>query len=239
MIVSDIQEKLEKGAKPGDFAILYRTHSMSRAIFERLATSNLPFVIENDAESFYGRRVIRGMLAFLRLSLNPDDSKASGEVLSALFLKQSVLRELKAQTILQDCDFIDALSYIKTGHAFQEKKLKTIPAQIRGLKDMSPLVALEIIEKDLGYQDYVKKRGNEASIEKGSDDIRDLRVVAKKFTTVEAFIEHVNHMTAMVKEVKQMSKHFTDAIQLTTIHRAKGLEYNRFIFWPQLMAVAP
>ena len=42
-----------------------------------------------------------------------------------------------------------------------------------------------MIEKDLGYQDYVKKRGNEAAIEKGSDDIRDLRVAAKKFTTVE------------------------------------------------------
>ena len=43
---------------------------------------------------------------------------------------------------------------------------------------------------------------------------------------VEAFIEHVNHMMAMVQEVKQMSKHFNDAIQLTTIHRAKGLEYK-------------
>ena len=118
------------------------------------------------------------------------------------------------------------LSFVKTGHAFQERRLKTVPAQIRGLKNMSPLVALEVIEKDLGYQDYVKKRGNEASIEKGSDDIRDLRVAAKKFQTVEAFIEHVDHMTAMVQEVKQMSKHFTDAIQLTTIHRAKGLEYN-------------
>ena len=226
MILTDIQEKLEKGAKPGDFAILYRTHSMSRAIFERLAVSNLPFVIEKDAESFYMRRVIRGMLAFLRLSLNPDDSKAAGEVLTALFLKQSVLQELKAQTILQDCDFIDAFKFVKTGHAFQERRLKTVPAQIRSLKNMSPLVAIEVIEKDLGYQDYVKKRGNEASIEKGSDDIRDLRVAAKNFQTVEAFIEHVNHMTAMIQEVKQMSNHFTDAIQLTTVHRAKGLEFN-------------
>lgn len=47
---------------------------------------------------------------------------------------------------------------------------------------MSPLVALEIIEKDLGYQEYVKKRGNEANLEKGSDDIRDLKVVAKPFS---------------------------------------------------------
>lgn len=76
MIVSDIQEKIAKGANPGDFAVLYRTHTMSRAIFERLAPSNLPFVIEKDADSFYQRRVIRGMLAFMRLSLFPQDSKA-------------------------------------------------------------------------------------------------------------------------------------------------------------------
>ena len=138
MIVSDIQEKVDQGARPGDFAILYRTHSMSRAIFERLATSNLPFVIEKDAESFYGRRVIRGMLAFLRLSLNPDDSKAAGDVLSALFLKQSVLRDLKAQTILQDCDFIDAFSFVKTGHAFQEKTIKNRSCSNSWIKEYVP-----------------------------------------------------------------------------------------------------
>ena len=226
MIVTDIQEKISKGANPGDFAILYRTHTMSRAIFERLASSNLPFVIEKDADSFYQRRVIHGMLAFMRLSLHPQDSKAASDVLSALFLKQSVLQELKAQTILQDCDFIDAFAFVKTGHAFQERKLKAIPAQIRSIKTMSPLVALEIIEKDLGYQEYVKKRGNEANLEKGSDDIRDLKVAANRFPTVAAFLDHVDHMTAMVQEVKQLSKHFKDAIQLTTIHRSKGLEYQ-------------
>ncbi|MEH6947564.1 ATP-dependent helicase [Bacillus sp. JJ634] len=226
MILTDIQEKLAKGARPSDFAILYRTHSMSRAIFERLAASNIPFIIERDAESFYQRRVIRGILAFLRLSVNPDDTKAAGAVLSALFLKQSVLQELKAQTILQDCDYIDAFGFVKTKHAFQERKLKKIPAQIRSLKNLSPLAALEIIEKDLGYQDFIKKRGNEAGIEKGSDDIRDLRVAAKRFDTVEALLEHVDHMTAMIQEVKQWSRQDIDAIQLTTIHRAKGLEYE-------------
>ncbi|MFJ7856629.1 ATP-dependent helicase [Peribacillus sp. NPDC097206] len=226
MIVTDIQEKIAKGANPGDFAILYRTHTMSRAIFERLASSNLPFVIEKDADSFYQRRVIHGMLAFMRLSLNPQDSKAASDVLSSLFLKQSVLQELKAQTILQDCDFIDAFAFVKTGHAFQERKLKAIPAQIRSIKTMSPLVALEVIEKDLGYQEYVKKRGNEANLEKGSDDIRDLKVAANRFPTVASFLDHVDHMTAMVQEVKQLSKHFKDAIQLTTIHRSKGLEYQ-------------
>jgi DNA helicase II / ATP-dependent DNA helicase PcrA len=226
MILTDIQDKIANGASPGDFAVLYRTHSMSRAIFERFAASNIPFSIERNAEPFYERKIVKGMLAFLRLCVNPHDQKAAADILASLFLKQNVLQDMKAHTILQDCDFIDSFGFIKTGHAFQEKKLKTLPKQLRSLNDVRPSIALEIIEKELGFQDYVKKRGNEGSIDKGSDDIRDLKVAAKRFATNREFIEHVDHMTAKNKEIKQLSGTNQEAVQLTTIHRSKGLEYN-------------
>ncbi|WP_019240541.1 MULTISPECIES: UvrD-helicase domain-containing protein [Bacillus] len=227
MIVTDIAEKIENGANPSDFAILYRTHTMSRAIFERLAESNLPFVIDSDAEAFYQRRVVKSMLAFLRLCLNEDDLGACADLLPALFLKNSMLQEIKAQIILQDCSALTALSKIKTGHAFQERKLSKLATQIRSLQNLPPYAALERIEKDFGFNDYVKKRGNEGSkMEKGSDDVRNLKVAAKRFTDCQTFIEHADHMNAMNKEVKKLSKHFPDAISLTTIHRSKGLEYK-------------
>lgn len=226
MIVTDLQEKIRQGANPGDFAILYRTHTMSRAVFERLAASSLPFAIEKDAESFYERRIVKSMLAYMKLACNPEDPGPLSLILSSMFMKQALVQELKAQTILQDCDFIEAFAHIKTGHAFQEKKLKMFPSLVRSLARLSPAAALEVIEKDLGFMDYVKKRGDEGSIEKGSDDIRDLRVAARKFSSVTEFLEHADHMAAMVKEIKRMSGHFRDAIQLTTIHRSKGLEYN-------------
>lgn len=226
MIVTDLQEKIRQGANPGDFAILYRTHSMSRAVFERLAASSLPFAIEKDAESFYERRIVKSLLAYMKLASNPEDPGPLSLILSSMFMKQALVQELKAQTILQDCDFIAAFAHIKTGHAFQEKKLKSFPPLVRSLASLSPAAALEVIEKDLGFMDYVKKRGDEGSIEKGSDDIRDLRVAARKFSSISEFLEHADHMAAMVKEIKKMSGHFRDAIQLTTIHRSKGLEYN-------------
>ena len=82
---------------------------------------------------------------------------------------------MKAQTILQDCDFIDALAFVKTAHPFQERKLKSLPKKIRSLKGMKPSVALLVIEREIGFSDFVKKRGNEGNIEKGSDDICDLK----------------------------------------------------------------
>ncbi|MBM7653664.1 ATP-dependent helicase [Neobacillus cucumis] len=227
MIVTDIQEKISKGAKPGDFAILYRTNVSSRAVFERLAASNLPFKIDQDAEAFYDRFIIRSALAFLRVSLNEDDPNALNDLLPLLFLKQSVLKDLKANSILEDCTLLEALAHLKTAHAFQEKKLKKAVTVIRGLKHLTPSIAIEKIEKEIGFLDFLKKRGNESSkLEKGSDDLKDLKVAAKSFTTIEALLEHAQHMSAMNREIKNMSRHFNDAITLSTIHRAKGLEYQ-------------
>jgi DNA helicase II / ATP-dependent DNA helicase PcrA len=227
MIVTDIQEKISMGALPSDFAILFRTHAGSRAIFERLANSNLPFIIDSDAESFYDRRIVKSILAFLKLSLNEDDTHAFSDILPSLFLKQSVLNDCKANSILNDCSILEAMGHLKLTHKFQEKKVKKVVDLTRRLKYSSPSAAIETIEKEIGFQDFLKKRGDEASkLEKGSDDIKDLKVAAKNFDSINALLDHASHMLSMNKEIKNMRKHFSDAITLSTIHRAKGLEYN-------------
>jgi DNA helicase II / ATP-dependent DNA helicase PcrA len=227
MIVTEIQEKITKGANPSDFAILFRTNASSRAIFERLVTSNLPFRITQDAESFYDRFIPRSILAYLKLSMNEDDADALNTILPSLFLKQSVLRDLKAASILNDCSLIEAITSIKTGYSFQDKKLQLLPSVIRSLKQLSPLMAIERISKDIGLEDYLKKRGSEGNkLEKGSDDIKDIKVSAKSFGSIQEFLLHTEHMSAQNKEMKKISKNIDNAITLSTIHRAKGLEYD-------------
>ncbi|MEC1523967.1 ATP-dependent helicase [Neobacillus niacini] len=227
MIVTDIQEKIVQGAKPSDFAILYRTNAGSRAVFERLASSNLPFKIDLDSEAFYERRIVKSVLSFLKISLDEDDNQALADILPILFLSQTVLKDLKAESILNDCTYLEALSHLKTKHAFQEKKIKKAVQLIRSLKFASPLNSIETIEKDLGFLDFLKKRGTESNQQdRGSDDLKDLKVAAKSFSSIQAFLSHTDHMSAMNKEIKNLSKHFPNAISLSTIHRAKGLEYN-------------
>lgn len=227
MIVQDIHEKLQNGYVPNDIAILYRTNTGSRAVFERLATTSFPFRIDLDSENFYERYLVKSMLSFLRLIINEDDQHAISQILPILFIRQAVMSDLKANSILNDCSMLECLSNISTGHAFQERKLKKLLPSIRSLKGRTPLECIEFIEKEVGFADYLKKRGNEGnSLEKGSDDIRDLKVAAKNFQTIIDFLDHTKHMSAMNKEIKQLSKQLEQAITLSTIHRAKGLEYR-------------
>lgn len=227
MILTDIQEKIIAGAEPRDFAILFRTNTASRATFERLTNSNLPFVIDQDIEPFYERFIVRSMLSFLKLSLNEDDHIALTNALPALFLKQTLINDIKADSILKDCSFLECLSHVKTNFSFQQRKLKKVVPVIRSLSTLSPLVAMEKVDKELGFQDFLKKRGNEGNQwDKGSDDLRDLKVAAKNFSTIHEFLQHAEHMTAMNKEIKKQSRHQDNAITLSTIHRSKGLEYK-------------
>lgn len=226
MIVTDIQEKIAAGANPADFAVLFRTHSSSRALFERLVYSSLPFKIDQDSDSFYERYIVRGMISFLRLSINEEDPTAIKQILPILFMKQTVLQDVKASSILNDCTLLEALSNVKTGFAFQERKLKQLVGIVRKLKQLKPITAIDLIEKEFDFSNFLKKQGNEANKwEKGSDDVKDLKVAVRNFRSIHEFLEHVDHINAMNKEIRRQSNQ-SNTITLSTIHRAKGLEYK-------------
>ncbi|OLS39457.1 ATP-dependent DNA helicase Rep [Alkalihalophilus pseudofirmus] len=226
MIVNDIKSRIKNGAEPSDFAVLFRTNVTSRALFERMVTSSLPFSIESDGDSFYRRKAVRKVLAYLQLCINPDNGQAIQDLIGALFLKQQVIQDLKALTITEDCSFVEALTHLSGLPNFQQKKLQKLPEQFKQIKKKTPVEAIAFIEQEMGLKDYLKKQGNEGNkLDRGSDDVRDLKVAARQHETIEAFIQHVDHMIAKQEEARKMPAEKT-AVQLLTIHRAKGLEYK-------------
>ncbi|WP_045506903.1 ATP-dependent helicase [Bacillus amyloliquefaciens] len=222
MIVSDMKEKIQNGASPDDFAVLYRTNSAGRAIYERLHQSSIPYHADRGVQTFYSRRIVRQILAYLYASQNEDDTDAMKDLLPALFLKQSALQTLKALSITEDCTMIKALTKLPDLKPFQIGKIKQIVPFFASIRTMKPVEAITFAESKMGFSEYLKKRGNEGNkLEKGSDDLRDVKVAAKKFKTIPDFLAHVDHMRAA-----ENLKTDENGVELLTIHRSKGLEFN-------------
>jgi DNA helicase-2/ATP-dependent DNA helicase PcrA len=78
-----MQERSTKGMKWNDFAILYRTNAQSRAMEEALRKMGTPYKIYGGL-SFYQRKEIKDLIAYFRLTFNPNDEVAmkTGDQLS-------------------------------------------------------------------------------------------------------------------------------------------------------------
>ena len=73
--------RLDADADFRDFAILYRQNSLSRAVEDALRRLNIPYRIYQGL-SFYGRREVKDVLAYLRLAVNPCDDESLVRVIN-------------------------------------------------------------------------------------------------------------------------------------------------------------
>jgi len=81
-VVEDIRARLESGSgEPRDIAILFRTNEQPRVFETQLRKSKLPYVLVGGM-SFFDRREVRDILAYLRLLVMPTDEVALRRVLN-------------------------------------------------------------------------------------------------------------------------------------------------------------
>lgn len=79
--VSEILQGTSNGKNYGDYAVLYRTNSQSRLIEEMMLGSGIPYNVYGG-QPFYGRKEIKDAVAYLRMTVNPDDEVALRRVIN-------------------------------------------------------------------------------------------------------------------------------------------------------------
>jgi DNA helicase II / ATP-dependent DNA helicase PcrA len=106
-----IAERISEAGSPGEWAVLYRTNSQSRAIEEALVRSNIPYRIFGGVK-FYERKEVKDMLAYMRLVANPHDRASLLRVINVPARK---LGAKSVETILEYLEnySVDVLSLVE------------------------------------------------------------------------------------------------------------------------------
>ena len=230
MVIRQIIQSVNKGErKYKDFAVLYRTHANSRAIYEQLIMKNIPVASFQQGEGFYQQSVIRPVIAYLRLSIAPNDMNSIETILPTLYLSRGEIKEhLEFQQLIEPLEQpIHHLLHLPNLKSYQKNQIEERIHLIEQLKNMKTVKAIQEIrkfyEKYLDADDRKTLTLHKALIKELLDELEDS---AKRFDKIEQFLSLVDQMAEkQVLMEQEKNDPNEDKVSLLSIHRAKGLEF--------------
>lgn len=215
----------------GDFAVLFRTASSSRALIELLLTRQLPFIDFGDGQLFYDQWAIKPLLAHLRLVIDRRNFDAMETMLPTLYLNRE-----QAMAFIWNQDkqrakkwpLIHLLEYPQLKD-FQKDKIKERIKLIKSLTECKPAAAITQLRQGF-YDQFLEtsKRHEVTEHKEGLKEVLDeFEAAASTFDTIEAFITYIDDITDKHAAVQQQQKHEPNrsVISLMSIHKSKGLEF--------------
>ncbi|EDL65247.1 UvrD-helicase domain-containing protein [Bacillus sp. SG-1] len=231
-IISKIKEMTREGKlKYKDIAILHRTSSSSRAIFERLVIEEVPFFSYNLGDQhFYDHWIVKPLIDHLRLSLVPRNFSAIEGVLPTLYINREAgvkFITIQEETARKKYPMIH-LTDMHTLQEFQRNKVKERIKLIKSLSAEAPAAAVKRMKKEF-YDSYLDTN-ERVSVTEHKENIKEtlaeLEASADRFPSISAFIAFIDNMTEKHEKMQHQDKEsFAEAISLMTIHRSKGLEF--------------
>jgi len=233
------EQKMQNQLQNGHFAVLYRTNAQSRSIEDALRKRDIPYRIYGGL-SFYQRKEIKDVLAYLRLVINPKDEEALVRVINypARGIGNTTIEKLTVaanhfkRSIFEVMEHIDKID-LKL-NAGTKTKLQDFVTMIKSFQvineSQDAFYLTEHVTKKTGLVQELKKDGTPEGITR-IENIEELLNGIKDFTegqkeidgargALAEFLEDVALATDLDKDTGD-----DDRVALMTIHLAKGLEF--------------
>jgi DNA helicase-2/ATP-dependent DNA helicase PcrA len=225
--------KLMKGFQNSDFAIFYRTNAQSRALEDALRTNGIPYQVFGTV-SFYKRKEIKDVVAYLRFTLNTRDEESLRRIINfpargigetsleklrhLADAEQMSLYELMCNAVRYDLPprLLSPLNEFRLLVELLEKKSRTETAYDVVAELYRQTKLLELLKEE-----------NTADAKVRYDNLQEFLSFARRFSdenpddpSLNAFVQNI----ALVSETEDKNGD-TNKVSMMTIHASKGLEF--------------
>jgi DNA helicase-2/ATP-dependent DNA helicase PcrA len=229
------EERNNKKLNNSDFAILYRTNSQSRAMEEALRKLNLTYKIVGGL-SFYQRKEIKDLMAYLRFAVNPVDEEAFKRIIN--YPKRGIgdtsVEKILVSAYEHDIPLWDV---VQNAPSFLGGRAGV---SVDDFSTMIKAFQIEIERKDAfeAASSVAKQSGllRELYEDKTIEGLNRYENVQELLNAIKEYVDNPENedksLGAFLQEIALLTdndqdKSQTDAITLMTIHASKGLEFKQ------------
>lgn len=238
--VAQLAESLAKTTPANEIAILYRTNGQSRLIEEALLSLNIPYQIFGGL-SFFARKEVKDVLAYLKFLINPFDEMSFARLLRSplrgigersvsklIELRQKIEEEKK-----QPVSFFDIQK--ESEQILSSKISATFHKVMQMLKDFSKRA--KSADLTLLFDDLLQQSGLWQSIEEedrllGSGRMEN--IIELKNSLLRFQVRYLDaDLAQYIQEISLLSStaELDDnrGVNLMTVHNSKGLEFEHVL----------
>jgi len=221
----------EPGLKYKDMAVLVRASFQMRAFEERFVMLAIPYVVIGGPR-FFERAEVRDAHAYLRLIQSEDDDLAFERIVN---VPKRGIGDTSVQKVLHIARLngVSAMTAVReliTSDELQARTrtaLSTFERDLDRWREMAATLPFweltETVLEESGYTDMQK--ADRTTGQTRLDNLKELTQAMQGFDTLGAYLEHVS----LVMDVDRTAG--DDAVQIMTLHGAKGLEFP-LVFLP-------
>jgi ATP-dependent DNA helicase Rep len=229
-----LAQKFEQRCRFSDFAVLYRGNHQARAFERALSAQNVPYVI-SGGQSWFERTEIKDLVSYLRLIANDDDDPAFVRAVT------TPRRGVGAQTL-------DKLGAAAKAHGeslfaaiyIASPSLDLAPRQRDALVEFGTLInglrhraerepagtLLHDLVSAIGYENHLCDTLDKTLARARSESVRDFVAwLSTKGEVDGKNLLELTQMIALITMLEGQQGNTPDAVRLSTLHAAKGLEF--------------
>lgn len=208
-----------------NISILYRNNLSSIGLIDFLEKNKIPFYMRDVKVKFFNHWMVQDIINFMKFSR--DTSNIS--LYESIYYKKKGYISKKqlnfAKTLNYKWPVLDRIMKYPDIPIYYRSTLRELTADFRRLAFLNPLDSIDYIEYNLEYEKYLK----ENSIKFGYtyDSLKTimyyLKLIAKETRSLDELIERLKYLEALCMN----SRDEKEGLTLSTIHSAKGLEFDR------------
>ena len=201
--------------------VLYRNNISSLYVAEMLKNNDIDFFVKENKFDFYSNRILNDVKNILLFSEDTTDLEVFKRIYFKLnaYIKKDFLTKLEFKPYNQ-C-VLESLLDLDELNDFYLNKITSLRNDFKRLKRMKMEDKIDCILYELGYGDYLDNFNEFSNL--NYNLIFDLiKCLSKDLKTFDEFIEKLDNLKELLKNASSSKSN----ISISTIHSAKGLEYD-------------
>lgn len=206
-----------------NMAVLFRTNHGSRMMVNQLMGDNIPFKMKDRMPNLFEHWIMKNIMAYIQVAKGSTDRKDYLQIINR-----------PNRYVSRQCFQSSQVDFEKVKQYYEEKtwmleRLEDFEEDLHMLDTLPPYAALNYLRKAMGYENYLYEYAMDRKMppEEFLEVYDNIEESAKPFKTYGAWFEYIDDYTEKIK-IRQAGQNTAsqEGVVLSTMHSAKGLEYE-------------